>query len=161
MKNIGFLENQEADYFCFHDVDMYPTDNVDYSYTDMPTHLAYAVEQFDYELPYRTFMGGVTLFDKASYLQVNGYSNAYVGWSTDDDDLFIRCIDTTGVKRRHGRFWSEDHDRTNYEEWQKTNADLMFANIENLRDSGVSNCEYNIIEVKRFNPQLRRILVSI
>jgi len=159
MKNIGYLETPEADYYCFHDVDMYAED-VDYSYTDMPTHLAYAVQQFDYKLPYPTFFGGVTLFDKESYKTINGYSNEYLGWAADDDDLYLRVV-KIGFKRRFGRFWSDDHDRTNYKEWQADNLTKLKANMQNPEVSGLSNCEYKVIDVKQFNSRLRTILVSI
>lgn len=161
MKNIGYLESDFADYFCFHDVDMYAQD-ADYSYTDMPTHLAAYVEQFEYKLPYRTFMGGVTLFDKESYRKINGYSNDYLGWAVDDDDLFWRCT-LVGFRRRYGRFWSDDHPRDNYKGWQEDNIKLLNNSIlhNNLEKTGLSTTEYTVKEVRQFNDRLRRILVSI
>ena len=157
MRNIGFLESEGADYFCFHDVDMYAED-VDYSYTDMPTHLAYACEQFNYKLPYRTYFGGVTLFDKSSYEKINGHANWYWGWGVEDDDLYWRCT-LVGFKRRYGRFWSEIHER-NYST-NKTNHNKLRANLETTEESGLHNCEYTVIKAERFNERLRTILVSI
>ena len=159
MKNIGYLESEFADYYCFHDVDMYAED-VDYSYTDMPTHLAYAVEQFGYKLPYPTFFGGVTLFDKESYRKINGYSNEYLGWSADDDDLYLRVI-KIGFKRRFGRFWSDDHDRTNYPEWQAENIKKLKELASRPEVSGLNSLEYTVKDVKQYNDRLRTILVSI
>lgn len=66
-----------------------------------------------------------------------------------------------GFKRRFGRFWSDDHDRTNYKEWQADNLTKLKANMKNPEVSGLSNCEYKVIEVKQFNSRLRTILVSI
>jgi beta-1,4-galactosyltransferase 2 len=159
IRNVGFIESPDADYYCFHDVDMYAED-VDYSYTDMPTHLAYACEQFCYELPYRTFFGGVQLFDKASYIKVNGHSNDYWGWGAEDDDMYWRCT-LTGFKRRQGRFWCDDHKRPGAGATQKENHDKFRANMLETERSGLSNCEYKVIEVKQFNSRLRTILVSI
>jgi beta-1,4-galactosyltransferase 2 len=160
MRNIGFLERPDADYYCFHDVDMYAED-VDYSYTDMPTHLAYACEQFGYKLPYRTYFGGVTLFDKASYEKINGHANWYWGWGAEDDDLYWR-VTLVGFKRRFGRFWSEIHNRPGSKESQNENHKKYRANLESTEEkSGLHNCTYAVIKAEEYNSRLRTILVSI
>lgn len=159
VRNIGFIEAPEADYYCFHDVDMYAED-VDYSYTDMPTHLAYSVEQFGYKLPYRTYFGGVTLFDKASYESINGHANWYWGWGVEDDDLYWRCT-LVGFKRRQGRFWSEIHERVGNKATSDSNHRKFRANLDTTEESGLHDCKYIVREAKHFNSQLRRILVSI
>ena len=72
--NTGFQESKdECDYFCFHDVDMIPIE-ADYSPVKAPTHIAVSVEQFNWRLPYEGYFGGVTLFDRESFLKINGYS---------------------------------------------------------------------------------------
>jgi beta-1,4-galactosyltransferase 2 len=63
----------------------------DYSYVSVPTHLAAEAEQFGFKLPYQGYFGGVTLFDKHSFIKVNGYSNDYWGWGAEDDDVMFRC----------------------------------------------------------------------
>jgi hypothetical protein len=109
--NIGFKETENCDYHVFHDVDMLPTDS-DYDYTDGPTHLASQAEQFDYKLPYDGYFGGVTIFDKPSFLKINGYSNDYWGWGAEDDDVLYRCS-TMGISvyRKKCRYKSLDHER--------------------------------------------------
>lgn len=160
MKNIGFLESDFADYYCFHDVDMYAQD-ADYSPVTMPTHLARYVEQYEWDMPYRAYFGGVTLFDKASYRKINGYSNEYWGWAVDDDDLYWRCV-LTGFARREGRFWSDDHERENYDKWQEENWKKFEASLlDTEKKSGISTTAYTVMEVKQYNDRLRRILVSI
>lgn len=159
MKNIGFLESSHADYFCFHDVDMYAED-ADYSPVSMPTHLAAYVQQFNYKMPFRTWFGGVTLFDRESYIKVNGYSNEYWGWAVDDDDLYWRCI-KFGFNRRFGRFWSDNHPRENYQKWQQDNWYRFQMNKENIELSGISTCNYTVLDVKEIQPKVRKILVSI
>ena len=160
MKNIGFLESDFAGYYCFHDVDMYAQD-ADYSPVSMPTHLARYVEQYDWDMPYRAYFGGVTLFDKASYRKINGYSNEYWGWAVDDDDLYWRCV-LTGFARREGRFWCDDHERENYDKWQEENWQKFQASLlDTEAKSGISTTAYTVMEVQQFNDRLRRILVSI
>ena len=45
---------------------------------------------FIYRIPYYDFHGGVVGFTPEQYLKVNGFSNLYFGWGSEDDDLGIR-----------------------------------------------------------------------
>jgi hypothetical protein len=85
--NIGFKEAKrlKCDYVVFHDVDMLPID-VDYSYSDVPIHLATD------NIPFESYFGGMTLFPTDIFEKINGFSNLYWGWGFEDDDLRYRCI---------------------------------------------------------------------
>ena len=95
--NVGFLRavKEGCDYVVFHDVDMIPI-KVDYSYSDVPIHLATDLisgdKTFKRQL-FDSYFGGVTLFPITAFQLINGYSNDYWGWGFEDDDLFKRCID--------------------------------------------------------------------
>ena len=82
-----------CDYFVFHDIDMLPED-VDYSYSDKPLHLATHLQEHDYETTFFDYFGGVTMFTKEDFKTINGFSNEYWGWGFEDDDLLIRCIES-------------------------------------------------------------------
>ena len=60
--NIGFKTalRKQCDYVVFHDVDMLPID-VDYSYSEVPLHLATGFSNSKREI-FKTYFGGVTLF---------------------------------------------------------------------------------------------------
>ena len=45
---------------------------------------------FNFRLPYKTFLGGVTAFSTEHYRKINGFSNIYFGWGAEDDDLHRR-----------------------------------------------------------------------
>ena len=80
--------------FAFHDVDLLPEKDVDYSYPeDSPIHLAGYTSEYDYQLQFADYFGGVTLFTREQYELVNGRSNNYWGWGYEDDDLLFRCKD--------------------------------------------------------------------
>ncbi len=81
-----------CDYFVFHDVDMLPED-VDYSYSDKPLHLATHLQEHDYETTFFDYFGGVTMFTKEDFKTINGFSNEYWGWGFEDDDLLIRLTE--------------------------------------------------------------------
>lgn len=109
--NVGFKQSEDFDYFVFHDVDMLPLIS-DYSYSNIPTHLASQAEQFGFKLPYEGYFGGVTMFDKKNFLKINGYSNDYWGWGAEDDDILLRCrVAGIQVGRRVGRYKSLSHER--------------------------------------------------
>lgn len=85
--NIGFIESQKqkCDYIVIHDVDMIPID-VDYSFSDVPVHLATD------NIPFNSYFGGMTLFQSDVFRKINGFSNLYWGWGFEDDDLRYRCV---------------------------------------------------------------------
>ena len=89
--NIGakIAMKEGCDYFAFHDVDMLPQKGVDYSFSEVPTHLS---TELDGDVPFLDYFGGVTLFNVQDFKIINGYSNEYWGWGFEDDDLLYRCI---------------------------------------------------------------------
>jgi hypothetical protein len=113
--NIGFaLARPDADYICFHDVDMLPVDDAcDYRPPVHTTHLAGCVEQFGYRMPYGDYIGGVLLVRPDDFVRCNGFSNRYWGWGSEDDDLYLR-LTMAGVTigRRPGRYRSLRHTRS-------------------------------------------------
>jgi hypothetical protein len=92
--NVGYnyAKALHCDYLVFHDIDMIPID-VDYSYSDVPIHLATGFESnegIDRSI-FDTYFGGVTLFPIKVFELINGFSNKYWGWGFEDDDLLYRC----------------------------------------------------------------------
>lgn len=94
MKNIAAHVAFEdgCDYIAWHDVDMLPHEEADYSYPEnAPQHIATKLSKYGYNLGYDQYFGGVVLFSKEQAYQINGYSNDYWDWGQEDDDLFWRC----------------------------------------------------------------------
>ena len=100
--NVGFkyAKRLKCDYVVFHDIDMLPVD-VDYSWTDVPLHMATNFIPADTRVIFDEYFGGVTMFNEWSFQTINGYSNEYWGWGFEDDDLLFRSknenlsLDTT------------------------------------------------------------------
>jgi len=93
-KNAAFIaaKNDGCDYVAFHDVDMLPTDDCDYSHPgETPKQIAAYLSQWDYTLRDVEYFGGVVLFTIEQFEKVNGYHTNYWGWGMEDDDLFWRC----------------------------------------------------------------------
>lgn len=94
MKNIAAYQafNDGCDYIAWHDVDMVPHEECDYSYPENnPLHIATKLSKYNYGLGYDQYFGGVVLFNKEQVEKTNGYSNDYWDWGQEDDDLFWRA----------------------------------------------------------------------
>ena len=104
-KNAAFLAAIEdgCDYVAMHDVDMLPEDDAcDYSYPEKhPRHIACYLSQWNYNLRDVEYFGGVVLFTKEQFLEVNGYNTDYQDWGMEDDDLFWRCVQKGYANQRY------------------------------------------------------------
>ena len=84
LMNIGYRESlKDYDWQCFvfHDVDLVPEDERNiYSCPTYPRHMSANVNTFDYVLPYKEIMGGVTAMSRKHFELINGFSNIYFGW---------------------------------------------------------------------------------
>lgn len=165
--NIGFKELENCDYFAFHDVDMLPIDS-DYGYPEGPTHLASEVEQFNWGLPYDGYFGGVTLFDKDSFLLINGYSNEYWGWGAEDDDVLHRCV-SKGIEtfRKDCKYKSLGHER-NIERIPYLKNVAKLQNFQKLIDpsqeilkDGLSTLKYEFLEEMIISKHTKLIKVKL
>lgn len=147
--NVGFsLARKESDLFAFHDVDMLPM-NVDCDYNadeDSIVHLAGKASQFDGKLPYPSYLGGVVVMNRHTFVLLNGYHNDFWGWGVEDDDLALRAKAAhVPVKRLPGEYQSLDHDKS-----QHNSANLrMWQFIEqmpNVREEGLTTLDFKTLE---------------
>ncbi|KAL3884625.1 hypothetical protein ACJMK2_024752 [Sinanodonta woodiana] len=93
--NAGFRTARGiSNYTCYviHDVDSLMTDDRNlYRCGSQPIHFMTGSTKYkDNGIPYFGFHGGVVGFTPEQYLKVNGFSNLYFGWGSEDDDLGIR-----------------------------------------------------------------------
>jgi hypothetical protein len=166
--NVGFdIDKEWADYFCFHDVDMIPSE-ADYSYVNEPTHMATECSQFGYQLPYGGYFGGVTLFNKQDFIEVNGYSNEYWGWGAEDDDMLFRCTvknkahPPAHIPRRRGRYESLHHDRRIlHEEYSKNINKLRTVTPEGVDTEGLNTLTYKVVGACALGTYGSKITVEI
>lgn len=95
--NAGYLESMihlpyKPDCVILHDVDHVPERQgmVYFCSVHGITHLSHAIDRFEYSLFMAEFTGGVSAMTALQYEAVNGFSNMYLGWGCEDEDLFIR-----------------------------------------------------------------------
>ena len=97
LMNIGYdISKHEFDYFCFHDVDLLPAEPTnDYTYpADGLRHLTVNLQNFKWETPSRTILGGITCSTKEHLIVMNGWSNEFWGWGAEDEDAYRRMYTT-------------------------------------------------------------------
>jgi GT2 family glycosyltransferase len=160
LNNIGFkLKSNNSTYVCFHDVDLIPEFS-DYSYPEKPSHLSSHCSQFAYINIPDKIMGGVILLSNEHYEQVNGFSNEYVGWGKEDDDLYLRCEKENLKPYKHpfGRYFSVPHklrlSDDNEKEMHKINGEIFskfYNNLKNHKEDGLNNVNFEINEVININ----------
>ena len=51
-------------------------------------------DKYRYTVPWLGITGGVMAFTQSQYEAVNGFSNEYWGWGCEDDDMFVRIVDS-------------------------------------------------------------------
>ena len=156
--NVGFDQvKEDAGWICFHDVDMLPIDDAcDYSRQTCVTHLAGRVQQYAFSMPYPRYLGGVLAMPPREFAHVNGCSNAYWGWGSEDDDLYLRFA-AAGIRIVHkpGRYRSLGHasgaqatrTREHFVRVARTalaSGDEDAARTQTLLDDGLSTLRYDV-----------------
>jgi hypothetical protein len=136
---------------------------VDYSLPQAVTHMASAVSQYNYELPYPGYFSGHVLLTAGHMRSVNGFYNNYLGYGCEDD-CFYRSFIERGlpVHRRYGRYESLYHDRViekdeKIRELFKRNWEI--SSLPRDFSNGLDSCEYSIEQVVEF-PGYTRIDVN-
>ena len=147
---------QNCDYYCFHDVDLVPAwkpgRSRAYGYTRSIVHLAGRREQSGFKRPYRNFFGGVVLFNKRALFAMNGWSNKYLVWGHEDDDLYARAW-LTGLKMtfKPYRYWSLPHAapyRAGHPHFKANCARydrMIHGQIDYLRE-GLNSVSYTLVD---------------
>lgn len=155
--NVGFdYVKDKSDYVCFHDIDMIPA-NVDYSYPDKPYHLAVNVPQAS-----AGYYGGVNLFNKEDFININGFSNEYWGWGGEDDDLLNR-IKSVGynIYRRDGKFKSLYHEPNGPQHENYADNLARCRGVYDYQTEGLNTLTYGLEKVTKLRDNVFMIDVHI
>lgn len=146
--NVWFQEyGLMYDYFITHDVDMYldfsKSDMSVYDYPVFPTHIATRCQQFGYEMPYPDYFGGVTIFSREHFIQVNGFSNEFWSWGGEDDEMLRNVKKFYDIHRREAYFECADHERNIDKIYHRRNVEYLKSGRS--KNDGLSQCKYTII----------------
>ena len=110
------------DCIVFHDVDLKPAEGVPYTTCGKPVQLSSELEHFNWGIPYKASAGGVVSMKPEHWIAINGFSNDYVGWGGEDDDLHFRLraaklLSGTAIHRNPrgaGKFYTIDESATSH-----------------------------------------------
>ncbi|CAF0827351.1 unnamed protein product [Brachionus calyciflorus] len=152
LMNIGFIEslkktNQKWECFMFHDVDLIPEDDrIFYSCPEQPRHMSAYVTKYNSILSGDHIFGGVSALTKEQMKNVNGYSNLYFGWGSEDDDFRLRILkknyNITRYPLEISRYFMIRH--TKDQEINPERFNLMKSAINRMSNDGLNSIEYNI-----------------
>jgi len=174
LMNAGFLfvrENYNFDCFIFHDVDLLleTEDGLYKCSNEFPRHLSSSIDKYRYTVPWLGITGGVMAFTQAQYEAVNGFSNEYWGWGCEDDDMFVRIVDSClHLEQADKQYYKYKMIVHQYEKSYKGDSELddyfrfKMASSANLRKSqdGISNLGLDYYKMKINSTNSNRTIVS-
>jgi hypothetical protein len=152
MKNIAakYAFEDGCDYIAWHDVDMIPFEDCDYSYpTEAPIHIATQLSKYNYGMSYPDYFGGVVLFTKEQVEKTNGYSNDYWDWGMEDDDLFWRCKLEGYVKTDYLEAGLINHRYAKFNGWKSA---VVIEHTQKIRRLTTSSHTISILVRAEQNP---------
>ncbi|XP_046451322.1 beta-1,4-N-acetylgalactosaminyltransferase bre-4-like [Daphnia pulex] len=173
LMNIGFKETQlreKFQCFIFHDVDLLPEDDRNL-YTcpeeGNPRQMAFSIDIYDYKPTIENHFGGVNAFYSGDFQRINGFSNSYWGWGSEDDDLYHRVLhhnlsvtrmfDDKSMFNNVARYKMLDHDWVNPNPMRES----LFGNrTSRFQYDGLNNLNYQHIKVTS-KPFYTHIFVEI
>ena len=166
--NAGFLEAQALgyDYFAFHDVDQLPID-ADYSFAENVTIPFNQLQQHGWTVSYPEHMGGAVIFDRKSFIAVDGFPNKFWGWGAEDDELSLR-VRRSGipVTRRVGKMGCLQHYRYKDQELLSHNKERLGVSRVSGTDGepkladGLSTIKYRKAKEKRITDRCKKIYIN-
>ncbi|XP_072887095.1 beta-1,4-galactosyltransferase 3-like isoform X2 [Hemitrygon akajei] len=152
--NVGVKEamkDEDWDCLFLHDVDLIP-ENDHNIYTcdpDHPKHVSIAMNKFGYQLPYKTYFGGVSAVTPEQYLRMNGFPNEYWGWGGEDDDIATRLqLAGMSISRPSlslGRYKMIKHNLDQGNEQNPRRFDLLLRTRRSWTQDGMNSLVYTIL----------------
>nr|XP_039252793.1 beta-1,4-galactosyltransferase 4-like isoform X1 [Styela clava] len=171
LMNIGFSEavnERKYDCFVFHDVDLLlendkclywcPNDE------DGPRHLSTYLDKRDYEIHSYNLefcvsnahknmsvkvFGGISMFTEKQFTSVNGFSNLYWGWGSEDDDLLLRTwkkgYRVYDDSSRSCSFQMMQHDRERRNEKNILRRLLIKHALDRQNNEGLNSLRYSVL----------------
>ena len=155
LMNAGYVEalkEYEYECFVFSDIDLVPMDDRNlYRCFDNPRHLAVAMDKFNFQLPYKTFFGGVSSLSKDHFLRINGFPNTYWGWGGEDDDIYrritFRGMSVSRPDLVMGKYKMIKHVRDKHNEPNPANPGKLGQTKWTMDKDGINSLKYTVKEI--------------
>uniref|UniRef100_A0AAV1VGS6 Beta-1,4-galactosyltransferase n=1 Tax=Peronospora matthiolae TaxID=2874970 RepID=A0AAV1VGS6_9STRA len=171
--NAGFdMACNDYDVYIFHDVDLLPADDLKEWYTTAPhagpVHIARVWDRYS-ESP--NYFGGIVVFTREQFTQVNGFPNTFWGWGGEDDELYCRVV------RRHFTVQTptsgavRDLEEMNLEEklavlrtnkWKcRVKRELLKEHHRTWKRNGLNSLQYEYVDAEALNEHCTKITVNL
>ncbi|XP_051865786.1 beta-1,4-galactosyltransferase 3 isoform X1 [Pristis pectinata] len=173
--NVGVKEamkDEDWDCLFLHDVDLIP-ENDHNIYTcdpDHPRHVSIAMNKFGYQLPYKTYFGGVSAVTPEQYLRMNGFPNEYWGWGGEDDDIATRNTSNSRLQLAGmtisrpslslGRYKMIKHNSDQGNEQNPRRFDLLLRTRRSWTQDGMNSLVYTTL-ARQHLPLFTNVTVDI
>lgn len=182
VNNIGFRE-ATGDIIILHQVDYYPADDLDYTFTGDVTLLGARALFLDkdnasyrpeHDIPggYRSFSqaidpnfyGGVVMMSREQFETINGLNPLYKGWGNEDEDLRerLKWAKIAVQRQKEGTFFCLYHEdngaiHLKSEQIQKDfyEGKQMYLKGYEYKHIGYNNIEYTLEEIETGIPKVR------
>jgi len=147
--NTGFREAQmDFPWNCliFHDVDLLPLNETNpYRCSEFPLLMASRMDKWGWQMPYASYFGGVGAMTTEQFEQVNGFSNMFWGWGSEDDDMQMRLRFhgfTIGQLDKEGFYTMAKHAQ---EPINQKRHELFKTGKKRFAWDGLSNLTYELL----------------
>ncbi|KAH9489188.1 Beta-1,4-galactosyltransferase 2 [Bulinus truncatus] len=104
------------------------------------------------KLFYESHFGGVVAYSRDQFLELNGYSNLYFGWGSEDDDMYNRvCNKGYSIVRYNetiARYDMIKHDRDIGNQENPLRHNLMKVSSMRQDVDGVNTVKYKVLDMQ-------------
>ena len=144
--NIGFMErekdvNEYVKYYIHHNCDLFPKINfqpkLDYSFTP--------INEVRDIYGYSGGIGGIAIFNRLTYLKVNGFPNDYFYWGAEDTTLYKRCQNNK-IEIMRPTYNIGINEEQHARDGSHNCVNLKKSGQDNPLNNGITTCQYTCIQ---------------
>ncbi|CAO4370465.1 unnamed protein product [Caenorhabditis nigoni] len=154
--NVGWNEADRlgCDYMVMNDVDLLPINpEVPYKFPEVGIIRHITSPEYHPKYHYEKFIGGILMLTLHDYKKLNGMSNKYWGWGLEDDEFYLRIVDSklnltrvSGLSTNSTNTFRHIHGPKRKRDYTPKKKDMKQWEIKRKRDheSGLRNVRYTI-----------------
>mmetsp|Transcript_1227 Transcript_1227/g.2616 ORF Transcript_1227/g.2616 Transcript_1227/m.2616 type:complete len:582 (-) Transcript_1227:57-1802(-) len=163
----GFLNSSCG---TVHDVDMLPFPGTDYISCEKVRHMSYRLQTNQWRTVYSGYFGGVTALSIQNWTSMNGFSNLFVGWGREDDNLLDRAMLSKSIPDREAYLHNNEHGgerrfmnihgssdpRAPKNDANKELQQRLKHDKKNYTKEGLNSLDYQILSSKNYKAKVTR-----
>lgn len=140
--NIGFLEREKQvdyriKYYIHHNCDLFPSIEqnpvLDYSFT--------SINEVRDIFGYSGGIGGIAIFNRLTFLEINGFPNDYFNWGAEDCTLHKRC-EKNSIDIKRPLYNVGVHEESHSRDSSYNDINSRKGERDNPEINGLQTCKY-------------------